>query len=350
MKTPKKILCLSTTGMGNAILYTPVINSLVSNYPNATIDLILSNFSAKCLLDGYPGIRNIIYWPKKETSFFNVIKMLIILRKEKYDLFIGSFLDKSIKVSVFAFLLNIPVRVGFSNKWWEIFYTHKIQIQEQKHEVEYNLDLLRAISVNKISKNMSLFLNNNEKQYADEYIQNNNLNTVEYIVGFHPGSGTDIGNNIKRWPIDKFIEVANELTKTLNSSVLLFGGKDEINLAEIMISNMDLKPLSLTGNTDIRQTAALIAKCDLFITNDSGLMHIAAAQNVPVIAIFGPTLAWKNYPWQVKNKIIKSNLLCSPCYNFKVIKCESIRCLKEIKSSDVLNAIKELITEISTEL
>jgi len=347
MKTPKKILCLSTTGMGNAILYTPVIRSLIANYPQSVIDLMVSNPAAKNLLEGYPGIRRIIYWPKKDLTFWKYIKIFMDLRGENYDLFIGSFLDKSMKVSFFAFLLNIPIRVGFSNGWWKILYTRQVRIKEQKHEVEYNLDLLKVIGVDVTDNKVGLFLKDCDYKYAEEYIVKNNARARKYIIGFHPGSGTDIGNTVKRWSIDKFAETADKLIETLNASVIIFGGKEEATLADTMISLMKNEPLSAVGNAGIRQTAALIGKCDLFVTNDSGLMHIAAALKVPVAAIFGPTLSWKNYPWQVKHRIISSNLACSPCYNLKTIACKNIRCLKEIKVSDVFKAAEKLVMEVT---
>jgi ADP-heptose:LPS heptosyltransferase len=108
---------------------------------------------------------------------------------------------------------------------------------------------------------------------------------------------------------------------------------------------MRKKPVIVAGDTDIRTTAMLIKKCALFISNDSGLMHIATAVKTPVIAIFGPTLWWKNHPWGKENLVIRKNLSCSPCYNYSTIKCRNIRCLETITVGEVFGKVCQALSK-----
>lgn len=338
-----KILCVSTTGMGNAILYIPVIRTLAKNYPDATIDFIVSYSAAESLLQGYSGIRKLIFLPKDKIGIWDTFRLIKTLRNEKYDLFVSSFLDKSMKVALFSYLLGIPKRVGFSNGWWKIFYNHRVSIKEHKHEVEYNLDLLKKIGLENIDNSISIELSNIELSFGEQFLTDSNIDRKKHIIGIHPGSGTNILKDIKRWPVEKYAELANELTQDMNSEIIIFGGKEELPLSEKMVSYMHIKPIIATGRTSIHQTAALIKMCDVFICNDSGLMHIAASLKTPIAAIFGPTLYWKNYPWQVNHKIIRKQMKCSPCYEFRTINCPNPKCLDDISVEEVKDAVKKIL-------
>ena len=128
--------------------------------------------------------------------------------------------------------------------------------------------------------------------------------------------------------------------------IIIFGGKDEIELVDVILENMKESPINVVGKTSLRQTAALIEKCKIFISNDTGPMHIAAAMGVPVVAIFGPTNFYRTSPFGKQHIIVKSDLPCVPCYRGGNAKCDEIRCLKLISVDDVLNAVESLITKL----
>ena len=346
----KRVLCLSTTGIGNTVLYIPVIRSLALSWPEAGIDVLVSNAAAREVLVGLPGVRTITVFEKKKAGILQYYKLARELRKENYDIVITSFLDKSFRIAVFCYFLGIRVRVGFKNDWWKIFYTHKVPIIEEKHEVEYNLDLVRSLGLETIDTSIDIEVSEKDKSFADEFIKKESIHKA---IGFHIGSGTDLGKASKRWALENFVSVADHLAEKYKVSIILFGGEEEYELNKKMAQLMKTKPILVVGKTDIKQAVALIKKCTVFISNDSGLMHIAAAAKVPIVAIFGPTLYWKNYPWHVYYKLVRKDMDCSPCYRFKTIEClKDGKCLSEIKAKHVIQKAEEILslTESNREL
>ncbi|MCX5781733.1 MAG: glycosyltransferase [Elusimicrobia bacterium] len=343
MKEYKKILCISSTGMGNAILYIPVLRTLRKRFPGAKIDVIVSNMQAKAILENLDLVNRVIFFGKTKAYPFTYMKLLLTLRKEKYELFVTSFLDKSLKIAVLGFLAGIKDRAGFANGWWNIFYGFIVRVNEKKHEVEYNLDLLRAIGIEGTDNSIALPEAVNGNVITDKALPEVYGRT---IIGFHPGSGTDLGESVKRWDVVKFALLADKLAEQYNAEIHVFGGPEELELAKTMASKMKVVPNIAIGTT-ILQTAANINKCDLFISNDSGLMHLAASVQIPVIGIFGPTLYWKNYPWQVPNIVVRSGLDCAPCYKFSGISCRDPRCLAGISVRAVYNQAVKLLNVIN---
>ncbi|MFC2061474.1 lipopolysaccharide heptosyltransferase II [Elusimicrobiota bacterium] len=333
-----KILAISTTGIGNMVLYTPVLKTLRAWYPDARITLLCGSSAAAEVVRGSNMTDDI--WVLDKSDFLNYIKVLHKAKREKFDTVITSYLDKSLKVAVFSWLTGAEKRVGYDSGPQKIFFNHKAQVSERIHEVQQNLNLLKHFDSEKnVIVNTEFFLEEKYNDFAAKHIK-----TTTFLFGFHPGSGTDIGGNtLKRWPAGKYAEVANMLIKKFDSQVIIFGGPEEKYLGSIMAEKMVREPLDMTGKLSIKETAALIKRCSLFISNDSGLMHIAASFGIPVAAVFGPTLYWKNYPWGTKHKIIRKELDCSPCYQFHSINCKYARCLEEIEVNEVFEACLELI-------
>jgi heptosyltransferase-2 len=329
----KRILCVATTGMGNVLLYLPVVRTLRKRYPDAVIDLLVSSLPAQELLSGMAEVNSVILFNKRQRSLVGVMTLLRSLRRSKYDIFVTSYLDKSFKVALMGWMLNIPVRVGFEKGFSGMLYTHRVRETGRKHEVEYNLDLMRAIGITDVRTDIALTLSREQVVRADERIPGDPLRRR---IGFHPGSGTDLGLSVKRWGVNKFALLADRLAEKMHADVFIFGGPEERSLADAMAAAMKTKPHILVGES-ITMTAALIARCGLFVSNDSGLMHLAAAVQAPVVGIFGPTLWWKNYPWEASHVVVRSRLHCAPCYRFFGISCRDQKCLLGISVDDVFS-------------
>ncbi|MGA2091503.1 MAG: glycosyltransferase family 9 protein, partial [Endomicrobiales bacterium] len=158
MRTINRILCVSTTGMGNVLLYLPVIRTLRTRYPHAVIDVLVSNAPAQKLLEQVPEVNSIIPFYKRSMSLLGTKSLLCSLKCKDYDLYVTSYLDKSFKVALLGRMLNIPVRVGFEKGFWGMLLTHRVRQASQKHEVQYNLDLMRAIGITEIKTDTKLVL------------------------------------------------------------------------------------------------------------------------------------------------------------------------------------------------
>ena len=199
---------------------------------------------------------------------------------------------------------------------------------------------MKAIGIRDVVTDISLTLPETVLTMARQKFP---INSLAPRIGFHPGSGIDLGKNVKRWPIMQFAQLADMLARKYGAEICVFGGPEESQLIHSMISNMTEHANSFT-NQNIQETAALISCCDVFVSNDSGLMHIAAAMKVPVIGIFGPTLWWKNSPWGTPHMIVRCDMSCAPCYKLSGVSCRDQKCLSEITVKDVFDAVNTLLS------
>ncbi len=336
-QTIGKILAISSTGIGNLVLYTPVLRALRRDFPESSITLIVGSSAAASLLAGSKEVDEIIILDKKISAPRYWRSLINNMRKRRFDLVVTSFLDQSLKVAIFSWLTGAKYRVGFSNPVYGRLYTHQVPVSEKKHEIEYNLDLLRVLGIKirrEQEKQPFIFTTALEEEFATDFLLKNNLTRKDILVGLHPGSGL-IPGTAKRWPKDRFAKLGDLLLAAPHVKVIIFGGPEERYAAEEIARFMRKKPVIAAGEVDIKVTSCLIKRCQLFISNDSGLMHIAAAVKTPVIAIFGPTLWWKNFPWGKNNQVVRRDLYCSPCYNYAPIKCRDLKCMLNISVEEV---------------
>jgi heptosyltransferase II len=343
----KSILAVSTTGIGNLILYTPVLRALRRDFPESHIALLVASPTAAKLLEGCKELDEIILINKKRKSFLYWLKIFKHIKKLHFDLVLTSFLDKSLKVALFSWLSGARYRVGYKNKVYGWLYSHQVPITEKKHEIEYNLDLVRALGLTVRRANEKvpfIYTTPLEEELANDFLLKNQISPRDLLIGVHPGSGLSIGS-AKRWSREKFASLCDLILTIPKAKVIVFGGPEERYAAEEMAKFMSKKPVIIAGDTDIRTTAALIKRSALFISNDSGLMHLATAVKTPVLAIFGPTLWWKNYPWGKNNAMLRKEMACSPCYNYESIQCKTLKCLKMIKVEEAWQKVKEMLEQ-----
>lgn len=341
----KNILAISTTGLGNLILYTPALKALRRNFPDARITLLVGNKAAVDLLKDDKNVDEIIRYDRKVYSLRILGRLIRRLRQRRFDLFITSFLDRSFKVAVFGWLTGARYRIGFAHPWYDWLYTHKVFVNEQKHEIEYNLDLLRTLSIpvrREKEKKPGLSFSALAEELVSDFLVKNDVSRQHVLVGIHPGSGLAAGE-AKRWPQEKFAYLGDLLLTLPRVKVLIFGGPEEKRLVDNIVRSMYRKPIVVAGVVDIKTAAGLIKRCRLFVSNDSGLMHLATAVQTPVLAIFGPTLWWKNYPWGAGNVVIRRQLKCAPCYQYRPITCTNRRCLEDISAEEVFGKAQELL-------
>lgn len=343
----RNILAISTTGIGNLILYTPVLRALRRGFPESHIALLVASKTAAALLDGCKEIDEVIIINKNKKNIFYWLLIIRHLRKLRFNLVITSFLDKSFKVALFSWLIGARFRIGFKNRIYGWLYSQQVPIIEKKHEIEYNLDLVRALglTIRRANEKMPFIqITPLEDELANDFLVKNHVSAKDLLIGVHPGSGLSIGS-AKRWSREKFATLCDYILTIPKAKVIVFGGPEERYAAEEMAKFMRKKPVIVAGDTNIRMTAALIKRSSLFISNDSGLMHLATAVKTPVLAIFGPTLWWKNYPWGKDNVIIRKEMACSPCYNYQQIQCKTLKCLEMIKVEEAWQKVKEMLKQ-----
>ncbi len=353
----KKIAIISLTGIGNNVLFIPAIKMLRKNFPEAKITMLVVLKSVKDLFEDCPYIDELIPLSEKKYNNFKdnleVAMKTLNFRKEKYDLSITVFPSNRKEYNLLSFLLGARIRLTHaynSGFYKNLFFLQnkRVATLENLHDVDQNLNLIKALGfkITDKDKDISIWAKDNDREFAYKFFTNYNLVNYKPLIGFHITSYPDM--TYKRWGAAKFAHLANEIIKKYNSKIILFGSKEEEEEIERISKAINEDPIIATRNT-ISQTAEIIRYCHLFISNDSGLMHLATAVNVATIGIFGPTNFIRTAPYGKKNKVVRKEKPCSPCHRYPFFneklnpKCKTIDCLAEVEVEDVLCHAEELL-------
>jgi len=303
-----KILILLPSWLGDAIMTTPAIENIVDFYHKPEITLIGSSVSIEALKNHPKVIKSYVL----EKNYKSLIKIAINLESfDAFFLFRGSLRSKILKLLITS--------------------KNKYQFNKIKYQKRHQVEKYNDFASDSLNKNFN----------AGKLIIYPSLKTINFnskpTVGINPGGAY---GNAKRWYPEEFAQVAAELS--IKYEVIIFGGPGEKDIAKdienLLIEKSVMNYSNLAGSISIEELISRISTLDLFITGDSGPMHIAASFQIPTIAIFGPTKPDETSQWEVeKSNIVKQNLECQPCMQRT---CPLIHhdCMKLIKAADVLKA------------
>jgi len=307
-----KILIELPTWLGDAVMATPAIENIINYYENSNITLIGSINSTEAL-KYHPKINRTFVLEKKYISLYQITRQL-----GRFDIFFS--FRNSFRAKFLSFFIN-------SKKKYQI----KNEKNHNYHQVEKYNNFINAC----LKKNFfvgKLIINNNNKLT----IKKSNL-----LLGINPGASY---GNAKRWYPEEFAKVAAKLSDRYE--IIIFGGSDEKNIADDIENSLIAKDVlnykNLAGKTSISELISHIANLDLFITGDSGPMHLAASFQIPTVSIFGPTRDEDTSQWMnAKSVVVKKNLDCQPCMK-RTCPLKHHNCMKFIQAKDVLEAVKSL--------
>ncbi|MCX7641903.1 MAG: lipopolysaccharide heptosyltransferase II [Elusimicrobiales bacterium] len=340
----KRILVLRYRFIGDTILTVPFLRNLRYSEPSAYIAWVVAPISSE-VVKGIPYADELIYWDPETihadcTGIHKTLKSKIdfikMLREKKFDkVYI---LKRSLSSAIMAYLTGAKERIGFDTEGRGFLLTKKVKYRHDQHEVQNFLDVLRADGIKVKDDYLEAWLSNEEKVFAEDFFKKNNL--YEKTIAIHPFSA----NPKRAWHIDNFIEVSNILGEK-GYRTIFFGGKRERDFVDYIKNNAKFSPLLLIGETNIRETMAILSKCKALICNDSGIMHLGSALDIPVVAIFGPQSPVKFGPYSKKAKVIYKAFPCSPCKQKFFKECEpsermTPRCVEAITIEDVLNNLQ----------
>lgn len=301
VKNIKKILVFKIGALGDILMTAPFLRSLRKRFPAAEITYLAGEF-CKPVLEGNKNIdrletfdHNIFY--KKNLS--GVLNLVTRIKKEKYDcVFI---LDKHFFVNWAISLTRIPIRIGFDRYGEGFANTVNIQYNKVRHEIDYYLELAYAAGAKKVNsaaeKHLDISVSAKDISFAKTFIRKNKLNPAR-LVCLVPGGASNPGQNMstRRWPVDKFRQLADKLVEK-KYDIILIGGPGDREFAK----DFNSKAVSAVGKTTLKQSIALIKLCKAAVVSDSGPMHFASAVNTPTISIFGVTDPRRKAPISTKN-------------------------------------------------
>jgi len=353
------ILVNCQSGIGINILSVPTLRAIKRKYPDSYVHLIVQFRAGAELLKACP------YFDELSVMNYDMVrspgKLLGFLRKirsVKYDysfmLFPGNRLDKNI----FHRLVSTRRRISHDYSYrknlnFNFINDTRIEIDRGAHDVEQNLNLLSVLGIDPgiQSKELELFIPPEYCTRADDAMLG--ITHKRPLIGIHAGSSKDLTMELKRWPAEYFADLVDSLKELYDCEVLLFGSSDEDNIKQ-EIRERAKSGCEIVGMMDIRTTAALIRKCGLFVSNDSGLMHIAAAVGVRTVGIFGPTDPVRTAPYGKGHVVVRADMDCSPCFSInsvgKTINCTKKyrECLVDLKPDIVVQKIREIVGHVLT--
>jgi len=353
----RTILVVSVSGIGNTILATPLMRALRVHYPAARMDLLVWSRAAGAPVDGSDMVDRILPAPRRMTDW---LRMLHTLRSTRYDLALTVFPSNKAAYHLFAFLSGARMRIAHAYRGgWrrgEWLLTHRVAAQAHLHDVDQNLALLERLGIPPEGEGRVPFFHVSpaDHAWADAWIRDRGL-AGKRLVGMHPGAGATVSlkhwqGDHKRWPRERFAEVAGLLVRDRDCTVLLTGGPEEEALKEQVRQGSGIPERVISIATTLPRTAALLARCVLMISNDSGLMHVAAAVGVPVLALFGPTQPGRTAPVGDRHRVLRKDGPCRPCLKYPFesassrIRCNcNGACLGDITTGDVYAAACEML-------
>ncbi|KPK91077.1 hypothetical protein AMJ80_07695 [bacterium SM23_31] len=329
----EKILIIGAIGIGNLLLFSGTLRRIRRHFASAHITIIVLKEGFKALYENDPSVDEVLVLDvDKVKTFRQKIVFIWKMRKSRYQLCITTFPANRIEYNLLAFFSGAKRRVAHkyaAKKLRSLSFLQNVRIpvEPELHDLEQNLNLLKAFGITPDDEDHRLFLNIPEQAHdnARQYMKENDLYDKQ-LIGMHPGSSVERGMILKRWPSVYFAELCDWLTETIDACILLFGGKEEERLREEIAVKTRHKSLIVTG-LDLLSTASLIGKCALFVSNDSGLMHIAAAMGVQTIAIFGPTDPGRTAPYGQEHRVIRTGTECSPCWSINNLGVGTVRCI-----------------------
>ncbi len=330
-----KIIVRSPNWIGDAVLCLSSIAYIKEKIPQAHIAILAKNWVKDIFLN-HPAVDEIISLDKSKTALIREIK--------KRNFYTGVLFTNSFSSAFLFFIAGVKKRIGYKTDLRSIFLTDGFTLPknlEKLHQRDYYFEIAKKIiPENGTPKNPILYLTEKETERAHSILKDFDISGGTKIIGIFPGASY---GPAKMWGVDKFKLLAKEITKNKNANVLVFGGNKEKELAN-KIQNKTDSIINLCGKTTVRELMALIKRCNVFITNDTGPMHIASALNVPIIAIFGPTNPDRTSPLGA-SAIIKKEVNCAPCKH-RICPLKNHECMEKVSVEEVLKAVENILRKL----
>jgi heptosyltransferase-2 len=299
--TPNKILVIALAGIGDALIATPLLGELRHHFPAATIDAFVFWAGSRDLLAGNPHLRRVHQCNSFEVGSMAFLKFVLGLRRERYDLTINTHPQSRAEYRVVARLVGAPTRLShvYDNSTCldKVLVTHTLPQDYNLHSADNNLQLLKLLGrePRQMSRAYELFLKPEEIATAQAIADEHHL-SHRRVVGIHVGSGKTKNLRMKRWPLENYIQLIPRLLAARSDvTVVLFGGPEEKEENARILAEVAHPNLIAPKTRSIREAAALLKHCEVFLSVDNAMMHFAAVMRVPKQILiesmaFGPTL------------------------------------------------------------
>jgi lipopolysaccharide heptosyltransferase II len=346
-----KIMIRATNWVGDAIMALPALRAVRQRHPDATICIVARPYVADIYREQQVCDELIAYDPSGEHRGWSGREKLIAeLRNRKFD--VALLLQNAFDAAWLAWRAQIPQRIGYARDARSLLLTKAIPVPKPgeipPHEKFYYLELLRRagwLDLLPDEPHITLRVPDAARQLAQQTLLE--AGSRPHAIRIAIGAGASYGS-AKCWPPDRFAKALNALLSRTDadSDVILFGTPGEFPVSSAIASELQRAPINLTGKTSIADLPALLSQCHLFLGNDSGAMHVAAAVGLPVVAVFGPTDPGGTAPVTSRLTIVQQKPYCSPCF---LRRCPTDhRCMTAVTPTMVESALRSALAEVAS--
>lgn len=346
MKAPKRILVIKLRAIGDVVMATPVPENLRRAFPSAVIDFLTEKICAP-VVRGHSAINEVIEFDRRSLQKLSPIKRALAtlttlrdLRRRRYDLVFDLFGNP--RTAIMTLATGAQTRVGFRFRWRRHAYNVVVTPRGHLvHEVEFNLDALRALNIPIFSRQLVRPFDKASDAHAERFWIDNDLQG-KTVIGLNSSGGW----YTKRWPLERFAALGDRIVEKLEAVVLLIWGPGELDDARRIARLMQQKAM-LIPQSDLILLAALLRRLTALVSNDSGPLHIAAAVGTPVVGIYGPTRPDLQGPWGEGHQIVRlEGLDCLGC-NGVTCRIKTHDCMKKLEVETGLQALEKCLRNIS---
>lgn len=355
------ILIINPFGIGDVLFTTPVIRALKEKFPFDKIGY-LCNKRTEPIIKTNPYVNKVFVYERddfKRLQESALIKwafefrwFIRSIRQEKYDAAVDFSLAANLRFLLW--LSKIKKRVGYDyrNKGFYLTNSLKLDGYHDRHMVEYYSQVLSLLGISVTNKKLELFLDNEDKAYAEEILKKKRIEKSKLIISISPCGGASWGKDaaLKHWNIENYRVLIDKLIEKYAAQIIILGDQKEKEALFFLENKLKYPVINLGGQTTLGQFAAVVGQSQILITNDGGPLHIAVALGKKTVSFFGPVdpKVYGPYPPdESRHIVLRKELECSPCYkNFRMPACQRSReCLESIKPEEALEAVGKLLRD-----
>ena len=331
----QNILIIKLSALGDVVLITAALRAIRKKFPEAKIHVLIGKQFRK-VLQNCPYVDGLIFIDRKEKDrgLLGIFKLGRKLHKHRFDKIIDF---QNNKLShLLAWFCFPKESYGYNNRKWGGLLTNSIpDVKCDLPPVQHQFEILKLLDIGFQDQHLQLWPSAKEKNSVKALLEEEWLGNAKRIVGINIAASQKWPS--KNWPIDYYVKLCDMLSLQ-NIRVVMTGMEKDKQSALKICARCKSRPANLAGKTDVMQLAALISRCQIYVTPDSAPLHIAAAMGVPIVAFFGPTNSQRHVPPSRKLSIFEKKLPCAPCYSGRCL-IGTHDCMKQIEPAQVFDAI-----------
>ncbi len=340
---PQKILIVKLWAIGDSILTLPIIRELKKKYPQTQIDVLCHERNKE------------VYTENKDLSKVLLFSIRQVWKLyQQYDLVIDT--EPYFHVSAIISAWAGRYRAGFANQFRSIVYNSKTAFRKDRHMVQNYMDMLKFLgTITPITKLIKIESPADAKQRIKELVAQYQLKKKDLLIGISPGVAESVKSRM--WPLQRMAYLADRLIDELHAKIIFLDSPGNQAMVDAIIQKMtsikkDKRVINLAGKTNLKETLFLMTGIPVFISNDTGPVHMAAAQGCKTLGLYGPNIPMLWAPYGKGNIALYHKVHCSPCIindKGKMPECiykgtdQYQMCMKRIEINEAFDAVKELV-------